>query len=115
MNRFDANAGFAALVGEPLALGGKDVQALLGDARVLRPVATCVATVDPTTSLLTSTYKFGDLYGRMKEQHNATLIGYRAKGARHPSINPPGTTRIAGGELFYIASTRLKEIAHGVV
>ncbi|MFL7963865.1 ion channel [Pseudomonas kielensis] len=58
---------------------------------------------------------FGELYTRMKEQHNATLIGYRAQGARHPAINPPGTTRVVGGELFYIASTRLKEISHGVV
>jgi len=58
---------------------------------------------------------FGDLYTQMKEHHNATLIGYRAKGARHPSINPPGTTRVEGGELFYIASTRLKEITNGMV
>jgi voltage-gated potassium channel len=58
---------------------------------------------------------FGDLYTQMKERHNATLIGYRAKGAQHPSINPPGATRIEGGELFYIASTRLKEISNGMV
>jgi len=51
----------------------------------------------------------------MKEQHNATLIGYRAIGAQHPSINPPGATRVEGGELFYIASTRLKDISNGMV
>ncbi|WP_347902274.1 ion channel [Pseudomonas purpurea] len=58
---------------------------------------------------------FGELYVQLKERHNATLIGYRAKGAQQPSINPPGATRIQGGELFYIASTRLKEISHGMV
>ncbi|AKJ98104.1 MULTISPECIES: ion channel [Pseudomonas] len=58
---------------------------------------------------------FGELYTRMKEQHNATLIGYRAIGAQHPSINPPGATRVEGGELFYIASTRLKDISNGMV
>lgn len=58
---------------------------------------------------------FGDLYVRLKERHNATLIGYRAKGAQQPSINPPGSTRVEGGELFYIASNRLKDITHGMV
>jgi voltage-gated potassium channel len=58
---------------------------------------------------------FGELYARMKDRHNATLIGYRAKGAQQPSINPPNATRIEGGELFYIASTRLKEISNGMV
>jgi len=58
---------------------------------------------------------FGDLYTQMKERHNATLIGYRAIGAPQPSINPPSNTRVAGGELFYIASTRLKEISNGMV
>jgi voltage-gated potassium channel len=43
------------------------------------------------------------------------LIGYRAKGAQQPSINPPSAMRIKGGELFYIASTRLKEISNGMV
>ena len=42
-------------------------------------------------------------------------FGYRADSARHPSINPPGATRVEGGELFYIASTRLKEISNGMV
>jgi hypothetical protein len=65
--------------------------------------------------LAPQTSAVGNLYTQMKERHNATLIGYRAKGARQPSINPPGATRIQGGELFYIASTRLKEIANGMV
>nr|WP_256661700.1 hypothetical protein [Pseudomonas sp. F01002] len=55
------------------------------------------------------------LASRMKEHHNATLIGYRTKGATQPSINPPSATRVEGGELFYIASTRLKEISNGMV
>ena len=57
---------------------------------------------------------FGELYTQMKERHNATLIGYRAKGVQQPSINPPSATEVKGGELFYIASTRLKEISHGM-
>lgn len=58
---------------------------------------------------------FGDLYAQMKERHNATLIGYRAKGAQQPSFNPPGATCIEGDELFHIVSTRLKEISNGMV
>src|SRR3546814_10989650 len=55
---------------------------------------------------------FGDLYVQMKEHHNAILIGYRAKGARHPSINPPCDTRVGGGgDLFYIASARPTELS----
>lgn len=42
-------------------------------------------------------------------------FGDRANAARHPSINPPGATRVEGGERFYIASTRLKEISNGMV
>jgi voltage-gated potassium channel len=66
---------------------------------------------------LPDTYEatFGDMYAQMKQRHNATLIGYRAKGAQQPSINPPCATRVQGGELFYIASTRLKEISNGMV
>ncbi len=44
--------------------------------RVLRPAATCVATVDPTTSLLTSTYKFGDLYGNDDHDLEWGMIEY---------------------------------------
>ncbi|EXF91689.1 hypothetical protein HK44_017240 [Pseudomonas fluorescens HK44] len=39
----------------------------------------------------------------------ARLIG------QQPSINPPGATRVPGGEHVYIPSTRLKEITHGMV
>jgi DNA-binding CsgD family transcriptional regulator len=58
---------------EVVATAGLDLPTFLSEIdasirRVLRPVATCVATVDPTTSLLTSTYKFGDLHG--KDEHD---------------------------------------------
>lgn len=58
---------------EVVAAAGLDLATFLSEVdasirRVLRPVATCVATVDPTTSLLTSTYKFGDLRG--KDEHD---------------------------------------------
>ncbi|GAB3395290.1 potassium channel family protein [Azotobacter armeniacus] len=58
---------------------------------------------------------FGVLYQRLKQRHNATLIGYRATGEYQPAINPPGDTPIKGGELFYIASTRLREDFHELV
>ncbi|AZD48124.1 potassium channel protein [Pseudomonas chlororaphis] len=59
--------------------------------------------------------RFAELYVRLKEHYNATLIGYRAHGAQHPQINPHSDTRIQGGELFYIASSRLKDIDNGMV
>jgi voltage-gated potassium channel len=59
--------------------------------------------------------RFAELYVHLKERYNATLIGYRARGAQHPQINPHSDTRIQGGELFYIASTRLKDIDNGMV
>lgn len=59
--------------------------------------------------------RFAELYVRLKEHYNATLIGYRARGAQHPQINPHSDTRIQGGELFYIASNRLKDIDNGMV
>lgn len=55
---------------------------------------------------------FGALYQRFKDRHNATLIGYRAGAQARPLINPPNDTPVAGGELFYIAAARLKEIQH---
>lgn len=55
---------------------------------------------------------FGDLYLSFKQRHNASLIGYRAIGEHLPAVNPPGDTRIRGGELFYIAAARLKENCH---
>ncbi len=56
--------------------------------------------------------RFGELYQHFKQRHNATLIGYRASGAHQPAVNPPGDTRIRGGELFYIAAARLREDCH---
>lgn len=66
---------------EVVAAAGLDLPTFLAEIdvsvrRVLRPVATCVATVDPTTSLLTSTYKFGDLYGRDEHDLEWGLIEY---------------------------------------
>lgn len=45
-------------------------------ARAVPHVAACIATVDPATRLLTSTYKFGDLYGRDEHDHEFGLIEY---------------------------------------
>ncbi len=49
----------------------------------------------------------GALYKQLKDRHNATLIGYRAKDQTQPTINPSNDTPVRGGELFYIANTRL--------
>lgn len=54
---------------------------------------------------------FGVLYQQLKDAHNATLIGYRPPHQAQPMVNPPNNTPVAGGELFYIATSRLKEIA----
>jgi voltage-gated potassium channel len=52
---------------------------------------------------------FGSLYRRLKEEHNAVLIGYRKNLAVSPQINPSSEVRVEGGELFYIADKRLPE------
>lgn len=66
---------------EVVATAGLDLPTFLAEIdasvqRVLRPVATCIATLDPTTSLLTSTYKFGDLYGKDHHDLEWGLIEY---------------------------------------
>lgn len=66
---------------EVVAAAGLDLATFLAEIdesirRVLRPVATCIATIDPTTSLLTSTYKFGDLRGRDEHDLEWGLIEY---------------------------------------
>ncbi|MDW3214947.1 MAG: helix-turn-helix transcriptional regulator [Ilumatobacteraceae bacterium] len=66
---------------EVVSTAGLDLPTFLAEIdasvqRVLRPVATCVATIDPTTSLLTSTYKFGDLYGKDDHDLEWGLIEY---------------------------------------
>ncbi len=50
----------------------------------------------------------GDLYIRLRQEFSATLIGYRAQGAREFEINPANDTAVQGGEIFYIASARLE-------
>lgn len=49
-----------------------------------------------------------DLYIRLRQEFSATLIGYRAPGGTDFEINPANTTLVRGGEIFYIASTRLQ-------
>ncbi len=66
---------------EVVASAGLELPTFLSEieqsiSRVLRPIATCIATIDPTTSLLTSTYKFGDLYGRDQHDLEWGLIEY---------------------------------------
>ena len=66
---------------EVVASAGLDLPTFLAEVdasirRVLRPVATCAATVDPSTSLLTGTYKYGDLHGRDEHDLEWGLIEY---------------------------------------
>jgi DNA-binding CsgD family transcriptional regulator len=54
---------------EVLARAGLDLDTFMTEAldsvgRAVPHVAACIATVDPSTLLLTGTHKFGDLYGR---------------------------------------------------
>lgn len=53
--------------------------------------------------------RFGDLFLALKQDHNATLIGYRGCGAGQVAINPDNDHELRGGEIFYIASKRLAE------
>ncbi|WP_043242846.1 ion channel [Pseudomonas solani] len=53
----------------------------------------------------------GELYIRLRQDHDATLIGYRASGSTRFEINPANALEIRGGEIFYIASERLEENA----
>lgn len=66
---------------EVLALAGLDLATFMAEVdlsinRVLRASAMCAATIDPTTNLLTSSYKFGDLAGRHERDLEWSLIEY---------------------------------------
>ncbi|WP_462378812.1 potassium channel family protein [Pseudomonas sp. Marseille-QA0892] len=49
-----------------------------------------------------------DLYIKLRQEHDAILIGYRAKGAAQFVINPVNHMPVYGGEIFYIANNRLQ-------
>lgn len=51
----------------------------------------------------------GELHERLKREHDATLIGYRAPGAQRVTLNPASDLPVRGGELFYIAERRLAD------
>jgi DNA-binding CsgD family transcriptional regulator len=66
---------------EVVARAGLDIDSFLGEAveslhRAVPHVAACLATVDPSTELLTGTRKFGDLQGRDSHDHEWGLIEY---------------------------------------
>ncbi|HEU5486143.1 MAG TPA: helix-turn-helix transcriptional regulator [Microlunatus sp.] len=66
---------------EVVAHGGLDldtylVESLTSLQRVVPFEAACLATVDPSTRLLTSTRKYGDLHGRDERDHDWGLIEY---------------------------------------
>jgi DNA-binding CsgD family transcriptional regulator len=66
---------------EVVASAGLDLPTFLAEiegsiARVLRPVATCIATIDPATTIVTSDYKFGDLAGRDEHDMLWGLVEY---------------------------------------
>jgi DNA-binding CsgD family transcriptional regulator len=74
---------------EVVASAGLDLPTFLAEieaslCRVLRPVATCVATIDPATTIVTSDYKFGDLAGRDEHDVLWGLIEYG--GEEHTSF-----------------------------
>ena len=60
---------------------GLDIETFLAEAvqsisRAVPHVGACIATVDPSTLLLTGTIKFGDLHGRDEHDHEFGLIEY---------------------------------------
>lgn len=64
-----------------IARAGLDVDTFLEEAmasiaRAVPCVASCVATVDPSTLLVTGTRKYGDLQGRDKQDHEWGLLEY---------------------------------------
>ena len=66
---------------EVVARAGLDIDSFLGEAveslqRAVPHVAACLATVDPSTELLTGTRKYGDLQGRDSHDHEWGLIEY---------------------------------------
>ena len=66
---------------EVVARAGLDVDTFMQEAldsvsRAVPHVGACIATVDPSTLLLTGTHKFGDLRGRDEHDHQWGLIEY---------------------------------------
>lgn len=66
---------------EVVARAGLDIDTFLAEAvdslqRAVPYVAACLATVDPSTELLTGTRKYGDLQGRDSHDHEWGLIEY---------------------------------------
>ncbi|WP_404386326.1 helix-turn-helix transcriptional regulator [Knoellia locipacati] len=66
---------------EVVARAGLDIDTFLTEAveslqRAVPHVAACLATVDPSTELLTSTRKFGDLQGKDDHDHEWGFIEY---------------------------------------
>lgn len=66
---------------EVVARAGLDIDTFLAEAvgslqRAVPYVAACLATVDPSTELLTGTRKYGDLLGRDSHDHEWGLIEY---------------------------------------
>ena len=66
---------------EVVARAGLDIDTFLEEAvdslhRAVPHVAACLATVDPSTELLTGTRKYGDLQGRDSHDHEWGLIEY---------------------------------------
>ncbi len=66
---------------EVVARAGLDIDTFLAEAvdsmqRAVPYIAACLATVDPSTELLTGTRKYGDLLGRDSHDHEWGLIEY---------------------------------------
>ncbi len=64
-----------------MSRAGLDIETFLAEAvdsisRAVPHVAACIATVDPSTLLLTGTLKFGDLFGRDEHDHEFGLVEY---------------------------------------
>lgn len=89
--RSSQDPGSSAVINELLTVGEGATQYMT----VLRPDHACT---------------FGEIFSRLKQHHNATVIAYRAPNASIPVINPAADHPVAGGEIFYIAANRISEV-----
>lgn len=50
---------------------------------------------------------FGELFADLKAKHNATVIAYKPTDGASLIINPTSDTEVRGGEIYYIATSRI--------
>ncbi len=93
-----------------LSRAGLDVGTFMAEVaesvrRAVPHVATCMATCDPATNMVTSVFKFGDLYGKDDQDHLWGLIEYGVDDPTsftamlHADVPAVGMHQATGGEV----------------